>query len=435
MTLLSPPRRIALLLLLGLVHSTGVLGACPSGTVPMTIYGQQEDSQNCGRKVANCEMHSGDGCSVCNSGYTVSYNGRECVRCNVGNCLRCSDNNVCGACKNGYQLNSIDGTTCEAEIPSCASYGKGVCLACDTGYVVTNGGKACMACSIPNCKSCSAANQCSECSSTEMVFTVNKKCVGKVANCKTVGDSGECLTCNDGYTLVHGACIECNVAGCDRCEVSKNVCTTCSANRILDKVNNRCITCNVPQCRECRDNDVCKACEDGYGVVSGGKCEPCKIEGCLICTEDAFNCSIALDKATVATQEKGIPWWVWLIVAIGAAALLGIILFIILWCCLRKPVVPVTVYEEDNYESDKGTDDDQTRDLALDFNNRSFFARPPPILIMNDYVQPRIYTQDATEVHGDLESAAADSEVTSDESGGSSESSRTGDTGTHSETH
>ncbi|CAD2216095.1 hypothetical protein, conserved [Angomonas deanei] len=422
MTLLSPPRRIALLLLLGLVHSTGVLGACTAGQINIILFGQQDDAFSCATKIDNCEFYTVPSwCIVCNDGYKPAADKLSCIQCTVSHCRTCNSNKKCIACDGNY-VPSTDGSACVDQKPGCTGYNAdGTCTGCISGYQQSGG--SCILCSIPDCQKCSTANQCDTCS-TGKIKNGNGVCVTNIPNCKTITDAGVCAACNDGYTLVGSACLECNVPNCDKCEIAANECTQCKVNYIL--LQKKCITCNVPQCRECSDNDVCAACEDGYGVVDG-KCEPCKIEGCLVCTYNAYECSMDLQKATVAKEKKGIPWWVWLIVAIAAAALLGIILFVILWCCLRKPVVPVTVYEEDNYDSEKDSGDDQTRDLELDFNNRSFFARPPPILIMNDYVQPRIYTQDNNEVHGDLSSAAADSEVTSDESGGSSESSRTGD--------
>ncbi|CAD2216097.1 hypothetical protein, conserved [Angomonas deanei] len=428
MTLLSPPRRIALLLLLCLVHSTGVLGECPYGMKSMVVYGKQIDSNYCFYPVAGCEMHNTNGCAKCAGAASVSADEKSCIPCTVPNCARCSAPNKCASCTGGLVPNMENYASCVTQRPSCAEHNaRGECTKCLEHYILRNG--YCTLCNVPNCAYCEGENICKLCTG-DLMLTSTGKCIGRVEHCATLTDTGICTACESGYTLVEGHCVECKAPNCQKCEFAANQCSMCNSGLILT-AEYKCITCNVPQCRKCTDNDVCVACEDGYGVVEGGKCEPCKIEGCLICTYNAYECNMDLQKATVAKEKKGIPWWVWLIVAIAAAALLGIILFIILWCCLRKPIVPVTVYEEDNYDSEKDSGDDQTRDLELDFNNRSFFARPPPILIMNDYVQPRIFVQDNNEVHGDLSSAAADSELSSGSGDESGSSSGTGDSSEH----
>ncbi|CAD2216096.1 hypothetical protein, conserved [Angomonas deanei] len=424
MTLLSPPRRIALLLLLCLVQHAAA--ECLPGQQNTINFGTQKDGTTCVNTIAHCETYrKGGGCIICRDNLKPSQDASACLVCKVPNCRTCNNLGRCVACEGNY-VASGDGIACVNQKPGCTGYNAdGTCTGCVSGYQLLSG--SCILCTVPNCQSCSAVNVCGTCS-TGFEKNGNNVCVKPVANCKTLTDAGICTECNGGFTLVGNACLECNVPNCDKCEIAANDCSQCKVNYILQQ--KKCITCNVPQCRECSDTDVCAACEDGYGVVDG-KCEPCKIEGCLVCTYNAYECSMDLQKATVAKEKKGIPWWVWLIVAIAAAALLGIILFIILWCCLRKPIVPVTVYEEDNYDSEKDSGDDQTRDLELDFNNRSFFARPPPILIMNDYVQPRIFVQDNNEVHGDLSSAAADSELSSGSGDESGSSSGTGDSSEH----
>ncbi|CAD2222159.1 hypothetical protein, conserved [Angomonas deanei] len=385
---------------------------CQTGYILGYGFGQQTDYNSCYRNIANCWFFGNITCLNCNDGYTPTPNAMECAKCTITNCVICDKDNHCAGCSEGYAP-SNDGTKCVKPVGSCeVLLNTGRCSKCMSGYQLSSDGFSCTPCQVANCKRCSGDNQCAECVSSSFVLSTDLNCITPVPNCAKATGNRVCVGCNPGYQLTaEGQCMECNLPNCRECS-TPTTCSICNANYLL--LSGKCITCNVDHCLKCSDTDKCKDCSDGYGLVgTTGKCGPCEDPKCWQCALNASECTLSRAEIETVKEQKGIPWWVWLIVAIGAAALLGIILFIVLWCCLRKPIVPVTVYEEDNYESDKDSGDDQTRDLALDFNNRSFFARPPPILLMNDYVQPRIYVQDATQVHGDMTSAAADSEMDS----------------------
>ncbi|CAD2212941.1 hypothetical protein, conserved [Angomonas deanei] len=372
--------------------------------------------------IANCVRYLTSGeCSECPAFYTL-YPDR-CLSCRINNCVRCTVENVCDTCAYPYTV-SEDGKACVPIISNCLRYdASGTCKQCNNQYTLSSDRRSCAQCTMANCVACSAHNVCSTCETNFVKSVSGSLCAKPINGCKTYSDGGTCTACESGYYLNGNHCVKCDLTRCSRC-VQDNVCADCAAGYSFPVEGPQCVECNLDRCMKCSADNVCAFCEDGFGALDS-KCSPCLIEGCLLCSANATVCDRIVAKDDTTAVNKGIPWWVWLIVGLGAAAILGVILFVVLWCCLRKPVVPVTVYEEDNYESEKDTDDNQTRDLALDFNNRSFFARPPPILIMNDYVQPRIYTQENTEVHGNLESAAADGESTS----GSSDSFTSGDDG------
>ncbi|CAD2222160.1 hypothetical protein, conserved [Angomonas deanei] len=382
---------------------------CLPGYAPGNGYGAQTDYKACHRAIANCWFFGKTTCLNCVAGYTPIPSGAQCAKCTITNCVICDKDYHCVGCKEGYAP-STDGTACVTPVGSCeVLLDTGRCSKCMSGYQLSSDGLSCTPCQVANCKRCSGDNQCAECVSSSFVFSMDLNCITPVPNCAKATGNRVCVGCNPGYQLTaEGQCMECNLPNCRECS-TPTTCSICNANYLL--LSGKCITCNVDHCLKCSDTDKCKDCSDGYGLVgTTGKCGPCEDPKCWQCALNASECTLSRAEIETVKEQKGIPWWVWLIVAIGAAALLGIILFIVLWCCLRKPIVPVTVYEEDNYESEKDSGDDQTRDLALDFNNRSFFARPPPVLLMNDYVQPRVYVQERVQVHGDMTSAAAGSE-------------------------
>ncbi|CAD2212945.1 hypothetical protein, conserved [Angomonas deanei] len=399
---------------------------CKPGTTPTGTFNERDTNVCVLENIPNCKGYStASTCLECNEGFTTY--GDRCVPCIIKNCLKCGTENVCDTCASTVSnplRPSEDGKACVRLIPNCLTYdASGACKQCNNQYTMSSDKRSCIQCTTANCVACSLPNACSTCEAGFVKSVTGSTCVKPINGCKTYSDAGTCTACESGYYLNGNRCVKCDFTRCSRC-VNDNVCADCAAGYSFPVEGPQCVKCDIDRCMKCSADNVCAFCEDGFGVLDS-KCSPCLIEGCLLCSANAAVCDRIVAKDDTTAVNKGIPWWVWLIVGLGAAAILGVILFVVLWCCLRKPVVPVTVYEEDNYDSEKDTDDNQTRDLALDFNNRSFFARPPPILIMNDYVQPRIYTQDNAEVHGDLESAAADGESTS----GSSDSFTSGDDG------
>ncbi|CAD2212938.1 hypothetical protein, conserved [Angomonas deanei] len=399
---------------------------CKPGTVRSLGLTNRYDYSCIASNIPNCNWYTtASTCYRCDDYYTNQ--GTACVACHVASCTRCSASEVCDTCSSTLASPlrpTENGKACVALIYNCQVYdASGACKQCDNQYTLSSDRRRCIQCKTANCVACSADNVCSTCEAGFVKSVSGSTCVKPVTNCASHSDAGTCTACNSGYYLNGNRCVKCDFTRCSRC-VQDNVCADCAAGYSFPVEGPQCVKCDMERCMKCSADNVCAFCEDGFGVLDS-KCSPCLIEGCLLCSANAAVCDRIVAKDDTTAVSKGIPWWVWLIVGLGAAAILGVILFVVLWCCLRKPIVPVTVYEEDNYESEKDTDDNQTRDLALDFNNRSFFARPPPILIMNDYVQPRIYTQEDAEVHGDLESAAADGESTS----GSSDSFTSGDDG------
>ncbi|CAD2222013.1 hypothetical protein, conserved [Angomonas deanei] len=212
--------------------------------------------------------------------------------------------------------------------------------------------------------------------------------------------------------------MECSVQNCREC-TTPSTCSICDAGYILS--SGKCITCNVDHCLKCSDTDICKDCSDGYGLVgTTGKCGPCADSDCYQCALDASACTLFRKGIEAAKKQESISWWVWLIVAVVVTVALGVVAFFLFLYLSRKPIAPVTVYEVDCYDSDKGTEDEADSVVAA-FHNRSFFARPPPIYLVYHYVRPRVITQDTVEIHGDLESVSG-ADITSSSEAGESKS-------------
>ncbi|EPY17090.1 hypothetical protein AGDE_16433 [Angomonas deanei] len=72
---------------------------------------------------------------------------------------------------------------------------------------------------------------------------------------------------------------------------------------------------------------------------------------CKVCNADTPD--VCMTFFTDAEMGKTtLKWWVWLLVAIGAAGVVALIIALILWCC-RSPAVIEVEYEENYYNIDK----------------------------------------------------------------------------------
>ena len=86
------------------------------------------------------------------------------------------------------------------------------------------------------------------------------------------------MLCDDGYTLVNGDCIKCNVDNCKKCE-EDNKCKECEHGYTLDETNNKCI----PECDDnckCDKPNKCKECNDSKDSLVNGKCYSCDVPKC-----------------------------------------------------------------------------------------------------------------------------------------------------------
>ncbi|KAL4484834.1 hypothetical protein ABPG74_020011 [Tetrahymena malaccensis] len=124
----------------------------------------------------------GECVTQCSEGYAVDEQNKQCQQCKTSeiNCSRCSINNLqqCIACKSGYYL--TDSGTCVST--------------CVNNSITKNGILYCLACNIKNCISCSSSTQCGTCLYN---FDPNTNCSTCSAGySQSWNDSTKCIVCN-----------------------------------------------------------------------------------------------------------------------------------------------------------------------------------------------------------------------------------------------
>ncbi|ESU37895.1 Variant-specific surface protein, partial [Giardia duodenalis] len=250
-------------------------GQCIYGCEHLEGYyaGTNEEGKKACKKceVENCLLCNENGqCKTCKDGYYKS--GAACAKCDTS-CKTCANGNSngCTSCEPGTAL-SYEGAgntgTCK---PECKP-GANNCEKCE----LTVDGTA-------YCSKCKEAGQ----------FPQNGVCsaaAGKAITCTTQG-SGVCNKCANGFLRMNGGCYETTkFPGKSVCkEVLQNgdTCQTLADGYKLD--NGALTTCSVG-CKTCTSNTVCTECMYGY-AKTGNECKVCTT-GCATCAGSASNCDI-----------------------------------------------------------------------------------------------------------------------------------------------
>ena len=107
-----------------------------------------------------------------------------------------------------------------------------------------------------------------------------------------------CTSCDDGYVVVDGLCIECMVSNCSNCKPGDdNYCEICYEG--FYAINGECVLCEdgFDKCSLCPiDSPTCSKCFDSYGLnlikdsENFSLCEECKIGNCSYCDGDPNIC-------------------------------------------------------------------------------------------------------------------------------------------------
>eukprot|EP00931_Biecheleriopsis_adriatica_P078958 TRINITY_DN52377_c0_g1_i1.p1 TRINITY_DN52377_c0_g1~~TRINITY_DN52377_c0_g1_i1.p1 ORF type:complete len:940 (+),score=181.52 TRINITY_DN52377_c0_g1_i1:180-2999(+) len=93
--------------------------------------------------------------------------------------------------------------------------------------------------------------------------------------------------CMDGFGLIHGRCLPCEVDDCRNCDEDLQLCQVCNDGLGLD-VNGTCQRCAAPHCR-CTTKGGCEECEDGWGPAGNNTCLQC-LQGCKKCSVSVQQC-------------------------------------------------------------------------------------------------------------------------------------------------
>ncbi|CAD2212937.1 hypothetical protein, conserved [Angomonas deanei] len=304
--------------------------------------------------VANCVTCSqNDKCHACANGFT-NVNG-FCIACSTVGCSECKKANVCSKCADTKAVPTLDGKQCVTAVSNCEEYSNGGCSKCKSGYSLS--GNQCVSCPIANCNMCSKSDQCDSCNAVDSVKQETsedgKACVANIYKCTKYSSSGACTECVTGYTsdATGKKCVECSVDGCGRCD-ERNVCVACKDKYTLSS-ENKCIPgCDVENCFSCVTPNQCSACRGGFALSNVTKaCVTCTDPKCRVCHADTPDvCTTFFTDAEMG--KTTLKWWVWLLVAIGAAGVVALIIALILWCC-RSPDMIEVQYEENYYDEGK----------------------------------------------------------------------------------
>jgi hypothetical protein len=229
----------------------------------------------------NCLAQTVAGCSFCNEGYALTANS-FCQKL-PPNCLSVDASFFCTKCARGNQLSNgacvsslttvtttTTSTSTTITIPFCAAQSGLICTQCLFGYQISN-------------------NQC---------------VVVLIANCHTPDQArpGNCLTCNSGFTLNNGACVQTQAPSTPFCQsynlltglcvecismytLSASLCVATSSftssssstststsyggSVIISGGSNR-----DPNCAKYNNGSICAQCSNRYYYGSSSLCVP-----------------------------------------------------------------------------------------------------------------------------------------------------------------
>lgn len=180
--------------------------------------------------IANCAAYSpAYACNGCGDGFYIS-NG-ACVQANVtvANCQRYSANGVCSLCASGY-VQSLDTLTCVAASASnCLAYSFFACSACSSGYFYNQ--NLYFTSFVPSLD-------------LNSVFGISRRATPQqlnvcqqvnVTNCAVILNAFTCQTCNTGYYLANGLCVQNPPPIIPNCATysSLTTCTGCAVGYFL----------------------------------------------------------------------------------------------------------------------------------------------------------------------------------------------------------
>ncbi|KAL4468978.1 hypothetical protein ABPG73_019746 [Tetrahymena malaccensis] len=218
---------------------------------------------------------------TCPKAYYKNSDQKTCNLCHK-TCSNCTGplNSQCSECNSGYFL---QGTTCQVQLIcdttclTCSGLSKNECLTCIEGRFLDSS-KQCQNCQTPCSKCVDLSTKCSDCIIDYNFNSANNSCSPicdqSCLTCSSPKDSNKCLSCNDGFFLLSGKCIQCQMP-CSSCIDTSNKCLKCVGNYKLDSTNcipicdSTCQTCSKPY-----DSNSCTSCNDGF-FLDGTRCKSC----------------------------------------------------------------------------------------------------------------------------------------------------------------
>ena len=131
------------------------------------------------------------------------------------------------------------------------------------------------------------------------IMTCDPKCI------KCFDNTGQCLECNDTYSLKENKCILiCSDDKCLDCSLKegKEICNKCEKDYKpnIEKCDLKCSDENCSKCSKINNIESCTQCKQDF-IIKNGKCvQSCKDKYCETCSEDGKNCTeCQLDKKLI----------------------------------------------------------------------------------------------------------------------------------------
>ncbi|KAE8303324.1 VSP [Giardia duodenalis] len=240
-------------------------------------------------------------------GYYSSTEGnkRVCKKCEVANCLACSENGGCGLCKDGFYGEAC--SPCDSSCKTCSGNTANDCTSCKSGSALTYGstgntgtcGAECAAgTGTGKCRECGltveGTKYCSVCSQNNE-YPQNGVCAVKVSRTDKCKDGsitgGVCNVCADGFFKMNGGCYSTSqLPGSTVCLSAQSTGGTCKTPKEGFSLTGESLVACYTGCAECTTTKDCSRCMDGY-VKVGSACTKCH-ESCYTCEAGATTCKV-----------------------------------------------------------------------------------------------------------------------------------------------
>lgn len=249
-------------------------------------------------------------CARCNATHISGWQ-ESCAACRADDptiCLKCDDYCSTSGCIGHYVTREGHCSRCPEGAAACADL-TGKIRRCRAGLGLVGG--ECRRCKVEGCHSCDGDLwTCTKCitpkSESDDGFFPDPAmgaCVPCDKGCKACKRRGACLDCT--LTVLDPArqmCLSCSDPKCNRCVKAVDKCSECLKGYRVDEASNTCVPCSVANCDECNNENKCRQCMLGYGLVNpqgdsimqySTACHACaKADpNCLACNGDPAVCS------------------------------------------------------------------------------------------------------------------------------------------------